>query len=387
MSFKDKLISTITKYTPSANNMYALIQIAQTLGPNPTIYSAIGAGASALGVGSSMFLEKALKGCFVRLVNHTVSSALGEKLISEGSCKQVSSNTIIEGAECSIYSTELYGETLYFSKNKDSYHHKCGFCIFNRDITAEQLELMLKRKIWELFPRGILLQTSQQSEQGMKMEEHFPENRIIYESELAEKIISLAKKSRENKINRSVLLWGPPGTGKSSIVACVTNNLSKRLMFVGASGLSSYGSDYIVRSIVDLSPDCVVLDDFNIYSASSSLMYVLERINKSVPLVLMTANGIKDLPKAVLRPGRVDEIVYVGKLEPAVAKRVAGNLNNGDRLTDEQLDLVADWPVAFITELCARIALGRNFQQEYEELKVRVEKNTSSDEEKNHEAA
>jgi ATP-dependent 26S proteasome regulatory subunit len=58
-------------------------------------------------------------------------------------------------------------------------------------------------------------------------------------------------------------------------------------------------------------------------------------------------NNKNRLDDALLRPGRIDELILIDKMDEEVVKHVLGEYVDG-------YDLVKDWPIAFINEYVVR---------------------------------
>jgi len=94
-------------------------------------------------------------------------------------------------------------------------------------------------------------------------------------------------------------------------------------------------------------PDAVILDDFDRASGQAQLLETLEYFQKKVKLVITTVNNRYELDSALLRPGRIDILELVSKMDTEVVKHVLGKYDDG-------FDLVKDWPIAFIAEYVKR---------------------------------
>ena len=64
-------------------------------------------------------------------------------------------------------------------------------------------------------------------------------------------------------------------------------------------------------------------------------------------LVVVTVNNRRKLDTALLRPGRIDELLLVDKMDEEVVRHVLGDCTDG-------FELVKDWPIAFINEYVIR---------------------------------
>jgi len=134
----------------------------------------------------------------------------------------------------------------------------------------------------------------------------------------------LQKKFRKYnmRFKRSILLYGPPGCGKSSLISWVRSEMEKRRCPI----LSwEHITSSVFNSMVSTSKTLFILEDVDaivnqrdgtIYQTKSPLFsLILNLIDGSVRfnnyLVIMTANNIKVVDKSLLRDGRTDEKFYL----------------------------------------------------------------------------
>jgi len=94
-------------------------------------------------------------------------------------------------------------------------------------------------------------------------------------------------------------------------------------------------------------PDAVILDDFDRTHHQAQLLETLEYFQEKVKLVIVTVNNKRKLDDALLRPGRIDELVLIDKMDEEVVKHCLGEYADG-------FELVKDWPIAFINEYVVR---------------------------------
>jgi hypothetical protein len=154
-------------------------------------------------------------------------------------------------------------------------------------------------------------------------------------------------------VSRSILFYGPPGSGKSSCVKGIISCLNARS--VRFTDLESINNSLIAEIIRAFNPDAIVLEDIDHNSNEEvvDLLDKLEDFNNQKKLIFATANQVSKLDNALLRPGRFDEVVEIKKLDEEVLRALVGN--------DEQiLKITKDFPVAFTVELLKRIkVLGK----------------------------
>ncbi|CAL1391193.1 unnamed protein product [Linum trigynum] len=157
---------------------------------------------------------------------------------------------------------------------------------------------------------------------------------------------------------RGYLLWGPPGTGKSTLVAAIANHLRFHIYDLQLQGIHS---DFELRRVLTATTNrsILLIEDVDCSSNSTKPRSVDENLNddgyenhpgykkrssdKGVTLsgllnfidglwsscgderiIIFTTNHKQKLDPALLRPGRMDVHVYMGHCTTAGFKLLAG---------------------------------------------------------------
>jgi hypothetical protein len=181
---------------------------------------------------------------------------------------------------------------------------------------------------------------------------------------------------------RGIMLWGPPGSGKTVTVMLLIDDLIKRGGIVLVSQNPQIASRAL-ETIREIEPDrpliCVLedidelIDNFG-ESAILSLLDGENQINNVVHLA--TTNYPERLDARIAnRPSRFDEIIKIGM--PSIEARrfyLRSRITN-DELNDESLEKwvieSSDLSIAHLKELVIAVfCLGRN----YEETIIRLKK-------------
>lgn len=242
-----------------------------------------------------------------------------------------------------------------------------GYIIAPAEVSNEEAIGLVTRAYWKLIPKAVLLN----GDKLMPYDDEVFRNYVTSnESDLLEAEV---KNAFDKKVHRSILIRGTPGSGKTAMVSYVTSRLFKRRLY-----LTPETTVWTMKNaVIALKPECVVMNDFTITNKYGDLLTKLEELKTYVPIVLLTTNSIDEVPGAVLRPGRVDELITIDHIcGEALNRMVRETL--GDVYTDAIFETVRGWPMAFICELKARADLGRNVTQTIEELSARVATNDNN---------
>lgn len=149
-------------------------------------------------------------------------------------------------------------------------------------------------------------------------------------------------------VKRSVMLYGPPGTGKSTLTRALVDRLNIRPLRIRVEDIKDIDNSLMSEIISFFEPGAVILDDIDRATIEQvTLLETLEYFQKHVKLVVATANNIKKLDPAILRPGRFDELVYIDKMDDNVIKHILGEYVDG-------YEIVKKWPIAYIREYVKR---------------------------------
>lgn len=187
------------------------------------------------------------------------------------------------------------------------------------------------------------------------------------ESLHSKKYCEYLDKYKKLGLGRSILFYGPPGSGKSNIVKVVASSLDMKT--VRLQNLNEIRSKAVVDILDIFNPEAIVLEDIDhLYSYDiSTLLEKIEKFNARGKYVLATANEVTKINGALLRPGRFDELIEITNADPEYLKSVIND--------DEIFDLVKEYPIAFIMEILKRIkAVGKaDAMANLDDIKKRVE--------------
>jgi len=144
--------------------------------------------------------------------------------------------------------------------------------------------------------------------------------------------------------HRGYLFYGPPGTGKSSLISALAANFG---MSIYAISLTDFNDKTLMKATRDVPPNSVILfEDIDCMKTGKARLDAEEWAKKQMPgspddkadpigqlgvtlsgllnvldgfnapenvLFIMTTNKIETLDQALLRPGRIDYRLFLGK--------------------------------------------------------------------------
>lgn len=194
-------------------------------------------------------------------------------------------------------------------------------------------------------------------------------------SKRADEYSQYLKKCIDAGVTRSVMLYGPSGTGKSTIARTIVNNLGLKSLRIRVEDFGRLETSTIFEAIDIFEPDAVILDDFDRTNEQNSLLEVLEYFQRHVKLVISTVNNKNKLDEAILRPGRFDELIHVKQMDEDVVRSILGDKH------EEDFELLKNWPIAFINEYVKRLRFMNHdaAKRSVKELASRVKKLSSFD--------
>lgn len=211
---------------------------------------------------------------------------------------------------------------------------------------------LLSDLIWSKFPNGFCEVSK------MKMPSSYVSNLMATEvptkdangslySETADKILKSVVKYKEAGFSRSIMLNGEPGSGKTSAMNYVAANFGGKVIRFSLNQIKS-GVD-TTSGIELLQPSTVLIDDFDrLTSGHDSMLESIEKLSARVKLIMVSTNSLKEMPKAIMRPGRFDEILQIDGLDEGLTRSIIGDVP--ECIINRLLKL----PIAYIKEFKKR---------------------------------
>lgn len=238
---------------------------------------------------------------------------------------------------------------------------KLGF-IFNKsnpnacnEIYVEEgkmnlLKSKLKTHLWQKFKdSNIVLRRKKAEQQTNKSSLEFVVDDLVdaMPSELAQNYASKFRRAFAVNENRALLLFGPPGSGKSTMARQIASDLGLKSFRLCVEDIDN-DTKFLFDLISLFNPDAIIFDDFDRSCQDGSQLELIAHLRKKVKLLIATANDRNAIDEALLRPERFDELGFVDVLDDTIIKKILGDY------ADEAFEIVRHWPVAFIQEYCRR---------------------------------
>lgn len=171
----------------------------------------------------------------------------------------------------------------------------------------------------------------------------------VHKSSVAEGILKRAKSFLEKGYNRSIMLYGTPGTGKSSAMRYVSKEFGKYSLRINVGDLDHLNSEDMLLAIELLKPSTLMIDDFDRSMNSTKFLTELEDFNENVQLLMVSVNHIENLDDAVIRPGRFDDTIEVQTLDDEILDKLIG-----ENIPENVKNRLKRLPIAFIVEFHKR---------------------------------
>lgn len=168
------------------------------------------------------------------------------------------------------------------------------------------------------------------------------------ESPNADFYVSYLNTFIERKINRSILFIGVPGTGKTTLAQTIISKFNFRtLKFKYDANVTDL--DLIKFLVSSLKIEAIILDDFDQVSHSNNLLDFLSWVHDNTKLTILITNSLHPFHNALLRPGRIDQIISIDYLDEKIVLDIFGIDNQ------KIINKIKTWPIAYINELKARM--------------------------------
>lgn len=258
------------------------------------------------------------------------------------------------------YNVDVHGITIGWIESSERGYE--GLWV-RPEVTDDMLAEALRKVFWEKFSGGRALVKADQMSGTIVCENDVSDQGFV-NFKRCDDIHAEVQKFLDRGYSRSILFHGPPGSGKSNLVKGLCHKLGNRTLRF--ENLSEISTNLVSELIYTTNPKCVVMEDLDHLDEddANELLHKLEDINKKNINLLATANEVKKLNNAIVRPERFDVAYEIKTLDPEIVRKMVGD--------DEKMyEMVRSWPVVFIKEaMKRREVLGD--EATFEDLKDRI---------------
>jgi len=182
---------------------------------------------------------------------------------------------------------------------------------------------------------------------------------------------------------KGILLFGPPGTGKTMLMRAVTNELGDvHLITLSGNEISKYGPERAIESIrqtfdraKENAPAIVFIDEIDAVvpardqasekgvQFTGEFLEQLDGIKSDYNIVMVATTNRPDvLDPALLRPGRIDKIIYVGPPNKeerlAIFQKNLAKVANSEINFDKLAEISQGYTGADIVNICRQAKMN-----------------------------
>jgi hypothetical protein len=120
---------------------------------------------------------------------------------------------------------------------------------------------------------------------------------------------------KKRDIQRSYILYGPPGTGKTTFCLEISKKISNNIVKIDSNVFVKLNEGIAKMIFENIECSVIIVDDIDRIKNDldvAALLYSLESVKNfsTKPTLIATVNNIRALDKAIIRPGRFDDIIH-----------------------------------------------------------------------------
>jgi hypothetical protein len=215
-----------------------------------------------------------------------------------------------------------------------------------------------------------------------KLDMQFSQDNYIVDEILYENLKNEITSFKNKGIQRSYILNGLPGTGKTTFALEMSKKISGRILKIDSNTFNNLSTGLVRPIVENLRCDFIIVDDIDrIHSQDlAGFLFMLENIKsfEHKPTLLATVNKIEELDKAAIRPGRFDDIIEFHlpntKERYDFFKCYLEKL--GFTISEENINLLVDatkgMSQAYLKEYCLQYSIENNIEKIIEKIQRRM---------------
>lgn len=219
--------------------------------------------------------------------------------------------------------------------------------------SIEEIFKVFGRAVWETLGSNYCEIISKKSKLDSFVKENYCKsidvNENMFVSETAISILKRAQAFIDQGHNRSVMIYGSPGSGKSTAMKYVASKIGGFILRINVNDLDDMFGDDLLLGVQLLKPNVLLIDDFDRVFKPESLLTSLEKLNQSIKLLMVSVNNVQRLDKAVIRPGRFDDLICLNEIDKKIQDELIGN-----NVPIEISEKLRKMPVAYISDFHKR---------------------------------
>ena len=116
-------------------------------------------------------------------------------------------------------------------------------------------------------------------------------------------------------LNRSLIFYGPPGSGKTTMALRIANKIKGRILILNGWALANKATGSVFQIVSLIKPTVILFDDLDKINDLEDLIGDIEHMNRTSgennegKIFIATVNDLEEIPEPIRRPGRFDQAI------------------------------------------------------------------------------
>lgn len=190
----------------------------------------------------------------------------------------------------------------------------------------------------------------------------------VKSNKLINETVKRLKLYKDKKVNRSILFYGEPGSGKSTLIKSICSHLNINSFRIPANMINIVPGKIYRYISKNKNINALIIEDIDKVSLSVSMLETIDSIRDDLEFIFFSANNKENINKAFARMERIDEIIEINGTDIETGIEILGD--------EELAKKMEKYPVVCLVELAKRIkVLGKeegynDFMKDSERLKT-----------------